>query len=181
LRSVTAERRPGEKLLVLFLGSSIGNFNGRAAEGFLAEVRQALTAGDALLLSTDLEKPSSQLLPAYDDPLGVTASFNLNVLARMNRELEADFDLSSFRHLARFDEAERRIEMHLLSTRAQTVVIPRAQCSISFAEGETIWTESSHKYCPREIVMMLQRSGFRPLKQWLDREWAFAQTLFVAE
>jgi dimethylhistidine N-methyltransferase len=181
LRSVTAERRPGEKLLVLFLGSSIGNFNGRAAEGFLAEVRQALTAGDALLLSTDLEKPSSQLLPAYDDPLGVTASFNLNVLARMNRELEADFDLSSFRHLARFDEAERRIEMHLLSTRAQTVVIPRAQCSISFAEGETIWTESSHKYCPRGIVMMGQRSGFRPLKQWLDREWAFAQTLFVAE
>src|SRR5260370_11994659 len=105
LRSVTAERRPGEKLLVLFLGSSIGNFNGRAAEGFLAEVRQALTAGDALLLSTDLEKPSSQLLPASADPLGVTASFNLNVLSRMNPELEADFDLSAFRHLARFGRA----------------------------------------------------------------------------
>jgi len=181
LRSVTAERRPGERLLVLFLGSSIGNFNGRAAELFLAEVRQALAPGDALLLSADLEKPSSQLLPAYDDPLGVTASFNLNLLARMNRELEADFDLSAFRHLARYDAAERRIEMHLLSTRSQNVVIPRAQYSVSLAEGETIWTESSHKYCPREILVMGQRSGFRPLKQWFDREWAFAQTLFFAE
>lgn len=181
LRSVTAERRPGERLLVLFLGSSIGNFNGRAAELFLAEVRQALAPGDALLLSADLEKPSSQLLPAYDDPLGVTASFNLNLLARMNRELEADFDLSAFRHLARYDAEDRRIEMHLLSTRAQNVVIPRAQCSVSLAEGETIWTESSHKYCPREIVVMGQRSGFRTLKQWFDREWAFAQTLFFAE
>jgi L-histidine N-alpha-methyltransferase len=181
LRSVTAERRPGERLLVLFLGSSIGNFNGGAAELFLAEVRQALAAGDALLLSADLEKPSSQLLPAYDDPLGVTASFNLNLLARMNRELEADFDLSAFRHVARYDALERRIEMHLLSTRAQNVVIPRAQCSVFLAEGETIWTESSHKYCPREIVVMGQRGGFRPLKQWFDREWAFAQTLFVAE
>jgi len=181
LLSVTAERRPGEKLLVLFLGSSIGNFNGSAAEGFLGEIRQALSAEDALLLSTDLEKPSSQLLPAYDDPLGVTAAFNLNVLARMNRELEADFDLSAFRHVARFAEAERRIEMHLVSARAQTVKIPRAGCSVSFAADETIWTESSHKYCPKEVIMMGRRSGFRPLKQWLDREWAFAQTLFVAE
>src|SRR5437588_7082717 len=181
LLSVTAERRPGEKLLVLFLGSSIGNFNGSAAERFLGEIRQALSAGDALLLSADLEKPSSQLLPAYDDPLGVTAAFNLNVLARMNRELEADFDLSAFRHVARYDETERRIEMHLLSTRTQSVTIPRAQCSVSFVEDETIWTESSHKYCPRDVIMMGRRSGFRPLKQWLDREWAFAQTLFVAE
>ena len=181
LLSVAAARRPGERLLVLFLGSTIGNFNWCAAERFLAEVRQALTAGDALLLSTDLEKSSSRLLPAYDDPLGVTASFNLNVLARMNRELEADFDLCAFRHLARYDLAERRIEMHLLSTRAQTVVIPRARCSVSFVEGETIWTESSHKYCPREAMEMGRRSGFRPLRQWIDREWAFAQTLFVAE
>ena len=181
LLSVTAERRPGEKLLVLFLGSSIGNFNGSAAERFLGEIRLALSAEDALLLSTDLEKPSSQLLPAYDDPLGVTAAFNLNVLARTNRELEADFDLSAFRHVARFAEAERRIEMHLVSTRAQTVTIPRAGCTVSFAADETIWTESSHKYCPKEVIMMGRRSGFRPLKQWLDREWPFAQTLFVAE
>jgi len=181
LLSVAAARRPGDRLLVLFLGSTIGNFNGCAAERFLTEVRQLLTAGDALLLSADLEKPLSQLLPAYDDPLGVTASFNLNVLARMNRELESDFDLSAFRHLARYDEQERRIEMHLVSTRAQIVTIPRAGCSVSFAEGETIWTESSHKYRPGELMKMGRRSGFRPLRQWLDREWAFAQTLFVAD
>ena len=181
LRSVTAERRPGEKLLVLFLGSSIGNFNGHGAQRFVAEIRRALDAGDALLLSTDLEKPSSQLLPAYDDPLGVTAAFDLNILARMNRELKADFDLSAFRHLARYNEAQRRIEMHLVSTRAQSVEIPRAQCSVSFAEGETIWTESSHKYRPIDVVGMGRVSGFRSVRQWLDREWSFAQTLFVAE
>ena len=181
LLSVAAARRPGERLLVLFLGSTIGNFNGSAAEHFLTEVRQALHEGDALLLSADLEKPLAQVLAAYDDPLGVTASFNLNVLARMNRELDADFDLSAFRHLARYDEAERRIEMHLLSTRAQTVAIPRARCSVSFVEGETIWTESSHKYRPSEVIEMGRRSGFGLLQQRIDPEWAFAQTLFVAE
>ena len=181
LLSVAAARKPGERLLVLFLGSTIGNFNTCAAERFLAEVRQALTAGDALLLSADLEKPPSQLLPAYDDPLGVTASFNLNVLARMNRELEADFDLSAFRHVARYDAVGRRIEMHLVSTRAQSVTIPKAHCQVSFMEGETIWTESSHKYRPKEVMEMGRHSGFRPLRQWLDSEWAFAQTLFVAE
>ena len=181
LLSVAAGRSSGERLLVLFLGSSIGNFNGRASEGFLAQLRQALIEGDALLLSTDLEKPVSQLLCAYDDPLGVTAAFNLNLLARINRELDADFDLSGFRHVARFDEQERRIEMHLLATRAQTVAIPRALCSVSFVEGETIWTESSHKYCPKEIIEMGRRSGFRARQQWIDSEWAFAQTLFVAD
>lgn len=181
LLSVAAARRPGERLLVLFLGSTIGNFDGCAAQRFLAEVRQVLHAGDALLLSADLEKPPSQLLPAYDDPLGVTASFDLNVLSRINRELEADFDLSAFRHLARYDQVERRIEMHLLSMRTQTVVIPRAQCSVSFVEGETIWMESSHKYRPAEVIEMGQCSGFRSLKQWIDPEWAFSQTLFAAE
>jgi L-histidine Nalpha-methyltransferase len=181
LLSVAAARKPGEQLLVLFLGSTIGNFEWRAAELFLTEVRQALIPGDTLLLSADLEKPLSQLLPAYDDPLGVTACFDLNVLARMNRELDANFDLSAFRHLARYDAAERRIEMHLLSTRAQRVTIPRANCSVPFIEGETIWTESSHKFRPKELKEMGRRSGFRPLRQWLDAEWAFAQALFVAE
>jgi dimethylhistidine N-methyltransferase len=181
LLSVAAARRPGDQLLVLFLGSTIGNFSGYAAERFLTEVRQALTAEDLLLLSADLEKPAAQLLPAYDDPLGVTASFDLNVLARMNRELDANFDLSAFRHLARYDAGERRIEMHLVSRRPQTVAIPRARCSVSFVEGESIWTESSHKYRPDEVTEMGRRSGFRPLRQWIDREWAFVQALFVAE
>lgn len=181
LSSVAATRGAGERLLVLFLGSTIGNFDGCAAQRFLTEVRQVLHGGDALLLSADLEKPLAQVLAAYDDPLGVTASFNLNVLARMNRELDADFDVRAFRHLARYDEVERRVEMHLLSTRAQTIVIPRARCSVSFVEGETIWTESSHKYRPDEVIEMGQCSGFRSLKQWIDPEWAFSQTLFVAE
>jgi L-histidine N-alpha-methyltransferase len=140
-----------------------------------------LMAGDALLLGADLEKPASQLLRAYDDQLGVTAAFNLNVLARMNRELEADFDLSYFRHVARYNDEERRIEMHLESARAQTVEIPRAGCGVSFLEGETIWTESSHKYRAEEVLEMGRRSGFGLLKQWIDREWAFAETLFIAE
>jgi len=181
LLSVAANRKPGERLLVLFLGSTIGNFDRRPAERFLGQVRRILTAGDALLLSADLEKPLSQLLPAYDDAVGVTASFNLNVLARMNRELEADFDLFAFRHLARYNAEERRIEMHLRSVRAQTVVIPRAACKVSFLEGETIWTESSHKFRASEVMEMGRRSGFRPREQWTDREWAFAQTLFVAD
>lgn len=181
LVSVAAAREPAEQLLVLFLGSTIGNFESGAAALFLSEVRQALCPGDALLLSADLEKPLEQLLPAYDDPLGVTAAFDLNVLARINRELGADFDLSNFRHLARYDRSERRIEMHLLSTRTQRVQIPRAHCSVPFLEGESIWTESSHKYRPEELKEMGRCSGFRPLRQWLDREWAFAQTLFVAD
>jgi L-histidine Nalpha-methyltransferase len=181
LLSVAAGRRRGERLLLLFLGSTIGNFDRPVAEQFLVEVRRVLTAGDVLLVGADLEKPASQLLRAYDDPLGVTAAFNLNVLARMNRELEADFDLSRFRHLARYNDDERRIEMHLESARAQTVEIPRAGCSVSFLEGETIWTESSHKYCPEEVLEMGRRSGFGLLKQWIDREWTFAETLFIAE
>ena len=124
-------------------------------------MRRVLQPGDALLLGADLEKPASQLLPAYDDPLGVTAAFNLNLLARMNRELDADFDLSAFRHLARYNADERRIEMHLVSRARQTVAIPRAGCDVSFLEGETIWTESSHKYRAEEVLEMGQRSGFR--------------------
>lgn len=180
LVSVAAERKPGERLLVLFLGSTIGNFESPVAASFLFEIRQLLTTGDALLLSTDLEKPVSKMLVAYDDPLGVTAAFDLNLLARMNRELEADVDLGSFRHAARYDAAHRRVEMHLVSMRPQRVTIPRANCEVFFAEGETIWTESSHKYRPAEVLEMGSGAGFRPLRQWLDYEWPFGQTLLVA-
>lgn len=181
LISVASERRPGERLLVLFLGSTIGNFERQEAERFLADVRRIIEAGDALLLGVDLEKPVSQLLPAYDDPLGVTASFNLNLLARINRELDADFDLSAFCHAARYDEEQHRIEMHLVSKRAQTARIPRAGCSVALAAGESVWTESSHKYLPDEAMEMGRRNGFRPERQWIDPEWAFAETLFFAE
>jgi L-histidine Nalpha-methyltransferase len=181
LASVAAGRRPGECLLVLFLGSTIGNFDRPAAEQFLAEVRRRLRPGDALLLGADLKKGLAQLLPAYDDPLGVTASFNLNLLARLNRELGADFDLRAFAHLARYNESERRIEMHLLSRRPQEVSIPGADCSVFFDSGETIWTESSYKYRTKEIVRMAQSSGFRLESQWVDEEWLFAESLLIAE
>ncbi|MBI2956396.1 MAG: L-histidine N(alpha)-methyltransferase [Acidobacteria bacterium] len=180
LLEVAARRQPGEHLLVLFLGSTIGNFDRPAGEEFLREVRRILEPGDALLLATDLEKPLPQLLLAYDDPLGVTAAFNLNLLARLNRELATDFNLSHFRHFVRYDERERRIEMHVVSQVAQTVRIPRAGLTVEFRQGETIWTESSHKYNCAEVAAMASRTGFRCQAQWVDHEWPFAQNLFIA-
>jgi L-histidine N-alpha-methyltransferase len=181
LLTVAASRRREERLLVLFLGSTIGNFDRLAGEQFLAEVRRRLRPGDGLLLGADLEKPLPQLLRAYDDPLGVTAAFDLNLLARINRELAGDFDVAAFRHLARWDEAERRVEMHLQSLRRQDVAIPGAGCVAHLEEGETIWTESSHKYQAAEVTEMGQRNGFRTEAQWVDQEWPFAQTLLIAE
>lgn len=181
LLAAAASRREKQHLLVLFLGSTIGNFDRDAGERFLTEVRRILRPGDALLLGTDLEKPRPQLLAAYSDSIGVTAAFNLNLLARINRELDADFDLSAFRHEVRYDEHERRVEMHLRSTRDQCVAIPRAGCAVFFAEGETIWTESSHKYRAEEIPVMGRRTGFRCDAQWLESEWLFAENLLVAE
>lgn len=181
LLDVASRRNAGERLLVLFLGSTIGNFDRAAGEKFLREVRNILHPGDALLLSTDLEKSVSQLLLAYDDPAGVTAAFNLNLLARINRELGADFDLSHFRHEARWSENERRIEMHLRSTRKQTVHMRDAELKVDFSENETIWTESSHKYRCDEAAGMGERAGFRCDAQWVDSEWPFAQSLFLAE
>ena len=145
------------------------------------EMRAILRPGDALLLGTDLEKSVALQLQAYDDPAGVTAAFNLNLLARMNRELGADFDLSCFRHEARWNSAERRIEMHLRSNCRQTVQIPAANLRLMLDEDETIWTESSHKYKIEEIPGMAERAGFRCDAQWIDEEWPFAQNLLVAK
>jgi len=180
LQEVAARRRDGERILVLFLGSTIGNFDRPAGDLFLSEVRRILSEGDALLLATDLEKPIAQLLLAYDDPAGVTAAFNLNLLARINRELGADFDLRQFEHVARYDESERRVEMHLRSKAWQRVTIQAAGQRFHLREGETIWTESSHKYNPQEVIQMGARTGFRCAQQWIDAEWPFAQNLFFA-
>lgn len=181
LRAVTQRREDGEHLLVLFLGSTIGNFDRDAADAFLREVRSILRDGDALLLGTDLEKNVEQQILAYDDPAGVTAAFNLNILARINRELGADFDLKQFRHEARWNQADRRIEMHLRSLRRQLVTISSAGVRIMLNEGETIWTESSHKYRAEGMIAMAERTGFRIDGQWTDQEWPFAQNLLVAE
>jgi L-histidine N-alpha-methyltransferase len=180
LREVAARRREGERLLVLFLGSTIGNFDRPAGDRFLCEVRATLREGDALLLATDLEKPIPTLTLAYDDPAGVTAAFNKNLLARINRELDGDFDLTKFEHVARYDESERRVEMHLRSKVWQRITIRKAGFRFYMREGETIWTESSHKYDPQEVIQMGERAGYCCAGQWLDSEWPFAQTLFFA-
>jgi len=144
-------------------------------------VREILEPGDSLLLGTDLEKPMAQLLRAYDDELGVTAAFNLNLLARVNRELDADFDLDRFVHVAKINLDARSVEMHLQATTRQRVRIPAAEVIVDFAEGETIWTESSHKYSVDEVVRIARDAGFRSQAQWIDDEWPFAESLLVAE
>jgi L-histidine N-alpha-methyltransferase len=181
LRAVAKGRGEQNHLLVLFLGSTIGNFDRDAGEEFLREMRAILRRGDALLLGTDLEKSVELQFLAYDDPAGVTAAFNLNLLARINRELGGDFDLSCFQHEARWNAVERRMEMHLQSTRRQTVGIRAAGLRIMLEEDETIWTESSHKYNAEEIPGMAARAGFRCEGQWIDEEWPFAQNLLIAE
>jgi L-histidine Nalpha-methyltransferase len=181
LLEVAARRKQGQHLFVLFLGSTIGNFDRPAGIKFLAEVRRILAPGDSLLLGTDLEKSSAQVLRAYDDELGVTAAFNLNLLARINRELNADFDLSQFTHVARINDEARSIEMHLQSKCAQAVSIATAGIVVEFREGETIWTESSHKYSAEEIFRMARDAGFRCDAQWIDQQWPFAESLLIAE
>jgi dimethylhistidine N-methyltransferase len=181
LLEVAAHRQRNQRLFVLFLGSTIGNFDRPAGVKFLAEVRHILLPGDSLLLGTDLEKPAAQLLNAYDDEIGVTAAFNLNLLARINRELDADFDLRQFTHLARINHEARSVEMHLQSKRRQTVRIPAADLRVEFLEGETIWTESSHKYSAAEVFEMASDAGFCCQAQWIDEEWPFAENLWVAE
>jgi dimethylhistidine N-methyltransferase len=181
LLEVAAHRSTGQHLLVLFLGSTIGNFDRSAGIRFLVEVRRILQPGDSLLLGTDLEKSGVQLLAAYDDALGVTAAFNLNLLARINSELDADFDLAQFKHLARINHEARSVEMHLRSMCRQTVHIPAAELLVEFLEGETIWTESSHKYSPQEVFSMARTAGFRCEAQWIDEQWPFAENLLIAE
>jgi L-histidine N-alpha-methyltransferase len=180
LLEVAARREDGEQLLVLFLGSTIGNFDRSAAVDFLRRIRATLEPGDALLLGTDLEKPIPLLLDAYDDSLGVTAAFNLNLLARINRELDADFLLHNFEHLARYNPEARSIEMHLRSKRKQTVRIRQADLAVDFMANETIWTESSHKYARNEVFQIAERTGFRCEGQWVDHEWPFAENLLIA-
>src|SRR5262249_35017657 len=136
--------------------------------------------GDALLLGTDLVKDIQTQLLAYDDPAGVTRAFNLNLLARINRELGGNFALERFRHEARWNLSERRIEMHLESLVQQDVSIPAAGLRLTLERGETLWTESSHKYEPQEVLEMAGRTGFACAGQWVDEEWLFAQSLLVA-
>jgi L-histidine N-alpha-methyltransferase len=180
LRHAAEEREHGDPMLVLLLGSNIGNFDTPAADEFLREIRSALAPGDFLLLGADLVKPERELLLAYDDPLGVTAAFNRNLLVRINRELGGTFDLDGFAHRAVWNPAAQRIEMHLESLADQKVTIEAARTTVQFARGERIWTESSYKYDQTQIEHMGERAGFIVAEQWVDDEARFALTLFSA-
>src|SRR5581483_2158953 len=181
LREVAHARRENEVLLLLFLGSSIGNLDRESLPRFLEDVRLHLQPGDLFLLGADLVKDVSRMIAAYDDPTGITTAFNLNLLGRINRDLDADFDLRTFAHEVRWHAGERRIEMHLLSCRDQNVRLGAVNTILRFVEGETIWTESSHKFTCGELDDYARSSGFQVVATWVDHEWPFAETLWRVE
>ena len=161
--------RRGTPSAVYFPGSTIGNLTPEEAHAFLAMSRDV--AGK-MLVGVDLKKDPAVLHAAYNDAAGVTAAFNLNLLARINRELGADFDLRRFRHYAFYNPAAGRIEMHLVALNAHTVRLGRHR--FSFAEGETIHTENSYKYSPEDFTALAARAGFASVKTWTDRRGLFA-------
>ena len=178
LRKIAKDRDAWPPLLVLFLGGNVGNFDPPDAVSFLSQVRACLRPGDALLIGADLRKPVGRLLAAYDDPTGVTAAFNLNLLGRINRELGGTFDLKAFRHESRWRDAESRVEMHLVSTAEQEVAIRACDLTVSFVPGETIWTESSYKYDERSLDALGRDAGFIVGDRWTDDGWGFAESLW---
>jgi dimethylhistidine N-methyltransferase len=180
LAELRDSRKAAERTLMLFLGSNIGNFDPPGAEEFVREIRASLFPRDFFLIGADLVKPEAVLRLAYDDPLGVTAAFNRNLLVRINRELGGDFDLDAFEHRVHWNAAESRVEMHLVSRRRQAVHIEAAELSFSLDEGQSIWTESSYKYEPADIGRLVERAGFAPVAQWIDAEDRFALTLVQA-
>jgi L-histidine N-alpha-methyltransferase len=165
-------------VLVVFLGSNLGNFDPPQARRFLTGIRRALRPRDGLLLGADLVKPEADLVLAYDDPLGVTASFNKNLLRRMNDELGAGFDLDTFRHRALWDAGRSRVEMHLVSRVSQSVEVPGARLTARFRRGETIFTEASYKYTESGLRSALGDAGFQCECSWIDEKARFALSLF---
>jgi L-histidine Nalpha-methyltransferase len=162
----------GQRRMVLYIGSSIGNFESVDALELLRDIRRELKPREKLLLGVDMVKDCETLLAAYDDRAGVTAAFNKNVLARINRELGANFNLNLFRHRARWNEECSRIEMHLESLIAQSVSIPALEIEIKLQRGETIHTENSYKFRDEGVIEMLERADFHLSDHWTDeREW----------
>ena len=166
--------------LVLYIGSSIGNFSPADAIEVLRGVRAQLLPGDCLLLGTDMVKDVNLLLAAYDDAAGVTARFNMNVLVRINRELDANFNPKLFRHRARWNEGHSRIEMHLESLLAQKVALRALDMEVRFGLGETIHTENSYKFTDQRVTALLTRAGFKLRRQWSDPEKWFTVYLAAA-
>ena len=177
LGRAAARCAPGQALLALFLGSTIGNFTPAEARAFLARWAPLLGAGGGALIAVDLKKNPAVLDAAYNDTQGVTAEFNLNVLRHINRALGADFDLRAFRHDARYVAAEGRIEMHLTSLKAQRVML--AGRVLEFRTGETIHTENSYKYEIAEFQTLARAAGFEARKCWTDDDRLFAVHYFA--
>ena len=170
----------GSRTAVLFLGSTIGNLDRGETVAMLRDLRAVLAAGDALLVGADLRKSKAILEPAYNDILGVTAAFNLNLLQRINRELGGHFDLRAFAHRAFYDEEAGRIEMHLVSLRDQSVRIDDLAVAIDFHEGEAIHTENSWKYGDDDIEAMGREGGFDLVRRWTDAAGWFGEFLLTA-
>ena len=166
-----------ERRLVLYIGSSIGNFEPHQAAKLLHRVRAGLRKGDSFLLGVDLAKEDSILLAAYDDAAGVTAAFNRNLLVRLNRELDAEFEPEAFAHCALWNEEESRIEMHLKSRGAQRVRVGALDLTVEFAAGESIHTENSYKYRPGQAEALLTAAGFCAEATWTDARGWFAVCL----
>jgi L-histidine N-alpha-methyltransferase len=173
------QNRQSSATVAFFPGSTIGNFSPAEAEGFLGRLAKILGRGSGLLIGVDLKKDRSRLHAAYNDAKGITGAFNLNLLARINRELGADFDLGQFRHEAIYDEPFGRIEMHLVSNREQNVSVGNR--SFSFKENETIHTENSHKFSIPEFRDLCARAGYKPVASWADPESLFSVHYFTAE
>jgi dimethylhistidine N-methyltransferase len=163
--------------LVLFIGSTIGNFEPDEAEAFLKNMRESLETGDALLIGFDLIKDADVLHAAYNDAQGVTADFNKNMLVRINRELGGSFDLDGFEHVAFWNRKKSRIEMHLESMYEQTVWVQDLERGFHFERGERIHTENSYKFNAASIARLLRRSGFKLERQWTDAQGWFCEAL----
>ncbi|MDH5590593.1 MAG: L-histidine N(alpha)-methyltransferase [Gemmatimonadota bacterium] len=171
--------RPPTRRIVYFPGSTIGNFTELEAERLLTRMRRMAGAGGGVLVGFDLLKSVEVLLPAYDDAAGVTARFNLNLLARLNAELGADFDLCAFRHQAPFNEAASRMEMHLVSVRSQEVRVGGR--TFAFGEGERLVTEYSYKYAPEAFAALAASAGLAARRSWTDAGGLFCVQLLVPE
>lgn len=178
LAELGKKERP--RTLALFLGSNVSNFDPDEALKFLRALRQVLQEGDALLLGADLKKDKQVLEAAYNDALGVTAAFNLNVLARINRELGGNFDLRAFQHHAFYNAEVGRVEIYIESMREQTVAISQLEMEVQFGEGEQIHTENSYKYDLSDIAELAAETGFTPARTWLDQERQFSSNLLLA-
>lgn len=171
------EKYDDKKNLIIFLGSSYGNFNPNDGKIFLKKINSVMKKDDLFLIGLDLVKNKETLENAYDDSQGITAKFNLNVLSRINDELDADFDLDNFQHVAKYNEKDQRIEMYLKSLANQSIIISKANLSLKMTQGELIHTEHSHKYTLAQIEEVMNQTDFKIKEIWLDETENYSLSL----